>query len=408
MRFICTCVISLLLCLSHITAQNLPSLILNRNINATFSIIGYDPQAREWGIAVATNNIYVGNSTCYLQPGIGAFSVIAETDPAYGLNGLQQLKQGASVEQAIDDTRLHDSLADYRQVSGIDAQGNAWAFTGSSLRYWKGTAAHHTGRYYAVMGNQLSPGTLSAMATTFEQSTGTLAERLLQSLIAGEKAGGQITGKQSAALVVKGINNEWFNQIDLRVDHSHDPFAGLQRLLHYHYGRISINQAIYAISSNNSTRGLQLLQQGEQLTHGWYGIYPNVAKAYLLLNRPADAIRLILAAIKGEPRWKENLSAFYCLYNYPVIRNLYPENRFTTADWNNAISMLTDLHQTQKAITLAHKTLHKTPTSSYTWYLLAQAWIQQGNADNARQANNNALLYDTANADAIRLQHQLQ
>src|SRR5476651_2336733 len=90
------------------SAQNLPSLLLNKNINSTFSITAYDEVAQEWGIAVATNNIYVGNSTIYIEPGIGAFSVIAETEPAYAINGFQQLKAGKSIEQAINYTREKD------------------------------------------------------------------------------------------------------------------------------------------------------------------------------------------------------------------------------------------------------------------------------------------------------------
>ena len=74
-------------------AQNLPSLLLEKNINSTFSILAYDDKAQEWGIAVATDNIYVGNSTIYIQPGIGAFSVIAETEPQYGIEGLERLKK---------------------------------------------------------------------------------------------------------------------------------------------------------------------------------------------------------------------------------------------------------------------------------------------------------------------------
>jgi len=212
-------------------AQNLPSLILNRNINSTFSIIAFDPQTQEWGIAVATNNIYVGNSTCYIQPGVGAFSVIAETEPMYAYNGFEQLKENKTIEQAIQFTRLKDTLADYRQVSGIDAKGNVYAFTGSSLKYWKGKSTHLIGKHYVVMGNQLAPNVLHDMASAFEHTEGTLAVRLLKALAAGEKAGGQISGKQSAALLVKGSHNEWFNQIDLRVDHSRDPFADLQKLL---------------------------------------------------------------------------------------------------------------------------------------------------------------------------------
>jgi uncharacterized Ntn-hydrolase superfamily protein len=399
--------VSLLGISSFSRAQNLPSLITGRNINSTFSITAYDPQAKEWGIAVATNNIYVGNSTCFIQPGIGAFSVIAETEPAYGINGLEQLKQGKSIEQAITYTREQDSLADYRQVSGIDAQGNTFAFTGSALKYWKGKSTQFTGKYYAVMGNQLAPGTLDAMAGAFERSTGTLAERLLKALIAGEKAGGQISGKQSAALLVKGIGHEWYNQIDLRVDHSRDPFADLQRLLNYHYGRIRINQATFALNNGHQKRGDSLLNVAVMMTKGWYGIYPRIAKAYLRMGKTQKALELIKAAVKAEPKWKENLSAFYMLYSDPELQSWYPESNFTLIDWNNAIDMLISLDRNEEAMTLARRILKKHPESSYTWYLLACAYQQKGSITEAREADSKALRFDPDNGDARRLAAKL-
>ncbi|WP_419700341.1 DUF1028 domain-containing protein [Mucilaginibacter sp. NFX135] len=388
-------------------AQNLPSLVLNRNINSTFSIIAYDPQAQEWGIAVATNNIYVGNSTCYIRPGMGAFSVIAETEPMYAYNGFDQLKAGKTIEQAIQYTQMKDTLADYRQVSGIDAKGNVYAFTGSSLKYWKGKSVQLTGKYYAVMGNQLKPNVLHDMASTFEHTKGTLAVRLLKALVAGENAGGQISGKQSAALLVKGSHNEWFNQIDLRVDHSKDPFADLQKLLNYHYGRILINQANYAISIGNKKHGEGLLKQAVGRTKGWYGIYPKIAKTYLLLGQDKTAIKLIKAAVRNEPKWRENVSAFYCLYHDPAISSLYPVKQFTVIDWNNAISMLIDLNHLQESITLSKTVIGRYPSSSYTWYLQAKAYESLRDLDKARTADMTSLKIDPENADAKRLLTEL-
>ena len=137
--------------------QNLPSLLTEKNINATFSILAYDENAKEWGIAVATNNIYVGNSTIYISPGVGAFSVIAETEPKYGIEGIKKLKAGKSIEQAILEVKEEDEAAHYRQVSGIDAKGNVFAFTGNSLNYWKGKASKILGKNYVVLGKSALP-----------------------------------------------------------------------------------------------------------------------------------------------------------------------------------------------------------------------------------------------------------
>ncbi len=190
------------------SAQNLPSLLTEKNINSTFSILAYDKSVQEWGIAVATNNIYVGNSTIYIEPGVGAFSVIAETEPKYAVEGFKKLKEGKSIEQAISEVKSKDDAANYRQISGMDAKGDVFAFTGKSLKYWNGNASEILGDNYVVMGNQLADEVLSKMSTVFKNSKGTLAQRLLKSLVAGQNAGGQISGKQSAAVVVKGINDE--------------------------------------------------------------------------------------------------------------------------------------------------------------------------------------------------------
>jgi uncharacterized Ntn-hydrolase superfamily protein len=388
-------------------SQNLPSLLLNRNINSTFSILAYDETAKEWGIAVATNNIYVGNSTIYIQPGLGAFSVIAETEPSYAINGFEELKKGKSIQQAIEFTKQKDAEWYNRQVSGIDAKGNVYAFTGAALKYWQGTCTYIFAKGFVVMGNQLGDSVLIKMKDTYQSTSGTLAERLLKSLIAGQNAGGQITGKQSAALVVKGSNNEWYNQIDLRVDNSTSPFNDLQKLLNYHYGRIRLNQAIYAIKMMNKTRGEDLLHQSEEMLDGWNGIYSKIAMAYIMLGVEQKAVSVIQKAIAENSQWKENLPAFYCLYNHPEVSSMMNENSFTLKDWCNAIDFLTEINSNQKAIDLAGKVLKKYPSSSFVYYLLAKAYTQEGNHPLAVKNVTTALQLDTGNAEAKVLLKEL-
>jgi uncharacterized Ntn-hydrolase superfamily protein len=397
-----------LLSSTSVFSQNLPSLLLDRNIQSTFSITAYDKSTKEWGIAVATNNIYVGNATVYIQPGLGAFSVIAETEPVYAANGFQQLVTGKSIEEAIEYTRKTDQEALYRQVAGIDGTGNCYAFTGAALKYWNGMAGHRIGANYIVMGNQLADSVLASMATTFEHTTGTLAERLLKSLVAGQQAGGQINGKQSAALAVKGANNEWFNQIDLRVDHSKTPFEDLQKLLNYHYGRIRLNQALYAIDKGNINRGEDLLQQATTMVEGWNGMYGKIAKAHILLGNEAKAVAIIQKALLENPQWKENLPAFYCLSNHRTIQQLLKPDSFSVKDWNSAIAFLTGINRAGQGIELANKVLKKHPESSYTWYLLGKAYKQEGKVDLAREAIGKAVQLDGANEEARVLLQDLR
>lgn len=385
------------------SAQNLPSLLLNRNINATFSILAYDSAAREWGIAVATNNIYVGNSTIYIRPGLGAFSVIAETEPAYAINGFKALQKGRTIRQAIEDTRVADSEWFNRQVSGIDSRGNVYAFTGTALQYWQGYSSHIMGKGFVVMGNQLADSVLVQMKNIFLHTPGTLAERLLKSLVAGQQAGGQLSGKQSAALVVKGEHNEWYNQVDLRVDNSKTPFEDLQRLLDYHYGRIRLNQAMYAIRAKDTSRGATLLHEAVRMLEGWNGIYPKIALAYILLGDEQTAVSLVRKGLAENPQWKEYLPAFYCLHDHPEIASLLHVETFSLKDWCNAVNFMLEINKSQDAIALAEKMLRQYPDASFLYYLLAQGYLQEGNNVLAAKQLRHALKLDPGNAEAKAL-----
>ena len=403
----------------RVIAQNLPSLLTGKNIYSTFSITAYDSAAQEWGIAVATNNICVGNSTVHVKPGLGAFSVIAETLPDYAYNGFSQLEKGKTIREAIEYTSANDSEVYLRQVAGIDKQGHTFAFTGASWKYQKGFAGTLAGPNFVAMGNQLAPDVLNKMSAVFQSTTGTLAQRLLAALVAGQQAGGQIEGKQSTALVVKGTNNIWYNDIDLRVDDSHDPFGDLARLLNYHYGRIRTNQAIYAINMGNLQRGRMLLSQAEVMVKGWNGMQGKIALAYLLLGEKAKAVAVIRAAIHDNPQWKENLPAFYLLRNEPGMQEYFydtaptsnrgpggahgREKPMTEKDWIAAISLFDQLNRPAAEDSLCRKALQQFPQSSYLYYQLGQTLQSENQPAAAKTALQRALTLDPANAEAAAL-----
>ena len=389
-------------------AQNLPSLLTNRNINSTFSIIAYDENAQEWGIAVATNNIYVGNSTIYIEPNVGAFSVIAETEPLYGIQGMENLKKGKSIEQAIVEVKEKDKDWNYRQVSGIDAKGKVFAFTGSSLKYWKGHASELLGINHVVMGNQLADNVLSVMSRTFESTNGTLAQRLLASLAAGQDAGGQISGKQSAALVVKGANNEWYNQIDLRVDHSKSPIQELQTLMGYHYGRIRLNQALYAHREGNMARAKQKLAEAESLLDGWNGMYPRIVQANISLGNEKAAIEWIQKGLAENPKWLVYVPAFYVLQGHPEMKSLLKPNTFSLKDWESAMGMLSNLGRELEVIELGNDLIHKKLESSYLNFLLGRSYFYEKETDRAIAHLEKALQMDKDNMEAKRLLERIQ
>ena len=356
-------------------SQNLPSLLTQKDINSTFSILAYDETTKEWGVAVATNNIYVGSSTIYIEPGLGAFSVIAETEPRYAIEGLVKLKEGKSIEQAISEVVKSDDEANYRQVSGIDSEGNVFAFTGKSLKYWNGRASQILGTKFVVMGNQLADEVLSNMANTFEDAEGTLAERLLKSLVAGQYAGGQISGKQSAAIVVKGLTNEWYNQIDLRVDNSKNPIKELQTLMNYHYGRIRLNQALYAQREGNIKRANEKLDEAESMLEGWNGMYSKIAVANVTLGNNDRAVNWIKKGLAENPAWSVNVPAFYFLKKHPGMKDIVDSELFTTKDWESALGMLSNLGRELEVIELAQYLIDRKIDSSYLNFLLGRSYF---------------------------------
>ncbi|MEO0572292.1 MAG: DUF1028 domain-containing protein [Bacteroidota bacterium] len=380
--------------------QNVPSFITDRNINSTFSILAYDQNTQEWGIAVATNNIYVGNSTIYIEPKVGAFSVIAETEPRYGIDGLKKLRAGKSIEQAILEVKDKDQGVNYRQVSGMDAEGNVFSFTGTSLKYWKGNASEILGKNYVVMGNQLEENVLTVMSETFKGSKGTLAQRLLKSLVAGQDAGGQISGKQSAAVVVKGANNEWYNQIDLRVDNSKNPIKELETLMDYHYGRIYLNQALYAQREGHMGRAKQKLTEAESMLDGWTGMYARIARANFTIEDEESAVYWINKGLSENPKWSVYLPAFYFLRNHPKMASVIKPHTFSITDWENAMGMLSNLGRELEVIALGNELIERKMESSYLNFLLGRSFFYEKEPKKAIAHLNRALELDAANLEA--------
>jgi len=404
-------IVGLMICLSMAylcNSQNLPSLLTQKNINATFSIVAYDKNTKEFGIAVATDNIYVGNSTIHIDPEFGAFSVIAATEPKYGIEGLQKLKAGKSIQTAINEVRSNDKASNYRQVAGIDVNGDVFAFTGESLNYWKGQASKISGDNYVVIGNQLTKNVLSQMAETFENSKGTLAERLMKSLKVGQQAGGQISGKQSAALVVKGTDNEWYNQIDLRVDNSKHPIEELQTLVNYHYGRIRLNQSLFALRSGNTKRAQQKLSEAESMLEGWTGMYARIAYANVLLNDENRAISWIKKGLAENSNWTVDISAFYVLKDHPEMTSIIDANTFTIKDWESALNMMSNLGRELELIALAQTLIEKNIDSSYLNYLLGRAYFYEKENNKAIQYLEKALKMDAENIEAQRLLERIK
>jgi uncharacterized Ntn-hydrolase superfamily protein len=202
---------------------------------ATFSIVAIDPVTGDLGVAVASRVFGVGNHVPWAEAGVGAVATQASMNGGYGPRGLELLRQGLTAQQVIDKLLAEDTYQNKegRQVAVIDAKGNIAAYTGPTANEWKG---HIKGATYTVQGNILAgPHVAEAMARAFEASKGELAERLYAALKAGDDAGGDRRGRQSASILVvrKGggssLNNDRLAYIN--VDDNPDPLLELGRLV---------------------------------------------------------------------------------------------------------------------------------------------------------------------------------
>lgn len=203
----------------------------------TFSIVAYDPENRKWGVGVASKFLAVGSMVPWARTEVGAVATQAWGNPNYGPDGLDLLAEGKAPEEVIKYLIDADSGREYRQLAVIDKDGNTAVHTGNQCSEWAGSIE---GKNYAVQGNLLvSRETLAKMAESFEYTAGKFSDRIIASLEAGQKAGGDKRGKQAAALfVVKrdcGINNLDDRYIDLRVDDHTNPIKELKRLLDLFY-----------------------------------------------------------------------------------------------------------------------------------------------------------------------------
>lgn len=231
MTRIVVCLIGILLAtLSGAVAGDQPQTPV-RPVN-TYSIVAYDSLTGQFGAAVQSHYFRVAN-VIWLEPQVGAVATQSLVDFAYGPLGLDMMRLGKSSQEALDGLLASDPQNQVRQVAIIDRNGKVATHTGTGCIAFAG---HQQGRHYSVQANLMRNNTVpAAMAAAFESSEGDLAERLMVALEAAEAEGGDIRGKQSAALVVvsgEPTGQVWRDRLfDLRVDDSPEPLVELRRLL---------------------------------------------------------------------------------------------------------------------------------------------------------------------------------
>jgi uncharacterized Ntn-hydrolase superfamily protein len=209
-------------------AQSLPPV-------ATFSIVAIDPQNGDLGVAVASRYFSVGSVVPWAMADVGAVATQANVNVGYGQDAIDLLRQGLTAQEALKKLLANDKFEgkDGRQIAIVDAKGNVATYTGPKAPTWAGD---RQGKTWSAQGNILTgPQVPEAMGKAFEATQGELAEKLFAALKAGDAAGGDSRGRQSASMLVvrkrggRNINNDRY--VYINVDDNPDPFAELRRLL---------------------------------------------------------------------------------------------------------------------------------------------------------------------------------
>jgi len=223
---------------------------------ATFSIVAYDPVTSEWGVTVASRYFSVGSVVPWAEAGVGAVATQANVNVGYGPHGLELLRQGRTAKQVLDQMLAEDKFEgkDGRQVAIIDGKGNIAAYTGPNAPNWAGD---RQGKTWSAQGNILvGPQVVESMGRAFEATPGELAEKLYVALKAGDDAGGDSRGKQSASMLVvrkqagRNINND--REIYINVDDNPAPLPELRRLLDLNLGYLYQDRSTKALSSGDA------------------------------------------------------------------------------------------------------------------------------------------------------------
>lgn len=284
--------------------------ITQRRPVATYSIVARDPATGEMGVAVQSHWFSVGAIVPWAEAGVGAVATQSFVEPSYGPLGLDLMRMGRSAPEALKALVTTDEGEAVRQVAMVDAQGRVAAHTGSRAIV---AAGHHVGDGYSTQANLMENATVwDAMARAFENTEGDLADRMLAALQAAEGEGGDIRGRQSAAIiVVSGTSTEkaWQDRkFDLRVEDHPDPVAELKRLVHLQRAYNALNEGDGLVTEGDIegamrayTRAMELVP--DEATNGeapfWVGI------TLASIGREDEAIPYLRRAQARDSRWRE-------------------------------------------------------------------------------------------------------
>ena len=273
----------------------------------TFSIVARDSATGEMGVAVQSHYFSVGPVVPWAAAGVGAVATQSLVLVDYGPLGLDLMRSGMNAHQALDSLLRADAHREGRQVAMLDAQGDVAAYTGPSCIP---AAGHHAGRNYSVQANLMANDRVwPAMAAAFEKAKGDLAERMMQALEAGEKAGGDIRGRQSAAMIVvkaRAGDKPWEDRVvDLRVEDNPEPLRELRRLIRLRRAYTLEDAGDTFIAERKPVEALHAYAEAARLAPEVVELQFWAAVSMYTNGREAEGLALFRKVFARERRWIE-------------------------------------------------------------------------------------------------------
>lgn len=271
----------------------------------TYSIVARDPNTGEMGVAVQSHWFSVGSSVTWAEAGVGAVATQSFVRIEYGPEGLALMKKGITAPEALKTLLAADEGREVRQVAMIDTSSRVSAFTGA--RCIK-AAGDHVGKNYSVQANlMLDTGVWPAMATAYESSTGDLAERMLTALEAAQNAGGDIRGRQSAAILIvrgKSTGKPWEDTVlNLRIEDHAEPVKELRRLVTLWRAYEHMNAGDLAVEKNKIDEAVKHYAAAEALVPEMDEFVFWHAATLAQQGRLDDSLPLFRRAFLLQPSW---------------------------------------------------------------------------------------------------------
>lgn len=287
---------------SYFSQEIIPSKLAH-----TYSIVARDPESGQMGVAVQTHWFNVGSRVPWAEAGVGAIATQSFTNPSFGPRGMELLKQGKTAQEVVDELIASDEGRDFRQLGIVDRNGNSASFTGAKCIYAAGNIAEDN---FSVQANLMqSDKVWPAMAKAFKSAEGNLAEKMLAALEAAQNEGGDIRGKQSAAMIIvkkNGSGKVWEDEIlNIKIADSPNPLMELSRQIKIHKAYEHMNAGDLAVEQNNIEsaereygKAMELYPENLEIKY-WYAV------ALANAGKIEESLPLFKYVFSKDPNWRE-------------------------------------------------------------------------------------------------------